>query len=524
MAKRRRSRERTVAAPRRAEAHPAPSPWVERLSTLAIAGLYALVFTKHIQLNAADLGRHLKNGEIILARLAVPTTNEYSYTAPDFPFLNHHWGSGVLLHLVHRVFGFPGLSLFAVVLAVTTFWLFFSVARRESRFEIAGAAALVMLPVIGSRIEIRPEMFSYLWSGVFLSILWRYARGIDSWRMLVLLPLIEVLWVNTHLYFFFGLVLVAAFVVEALLLRRRATALVITGAATALATLANPAGLRGALYPLSIMGNYGYDVVENQPALLLARLINFPPTLYFEVALGALAASWLYAFLADRRESATPSVALLLLSLFVSVLAWTAVRNFALFGWVALVAVSANLRGLREPAWFARRRAVFAPVLLGGLALALVLLHIPYWRGQLAFTGLGVRPGNLEALEFYRTEGLRGPIFNNFNVGSYLIYGLYPQERVFVDNRPEAYPATFFSEVLTPMLRDETRWREADERWHFNVIFFAHKDVALGPEFLERRAHDPAWAPVFADDDLIILVKRDEQNRDVIRRHELQVE
>ena len=531
MAKRRRSRERTVArgsaAPRvatRVAEVGSTSKWPERLSTLAIVGLYALMFAKYIQLNAADLGRHLKNGEIILARLAVPTTNEYSYTVPDFPFLNHHWGSGVVFHLVHRVAGFPGLSVFAVGLATATFWLFFSIARRESRFEIAGAAALVMLPVIGSRIEIRPEMFSYLWSGLFFSILWRHKRGVGSWHALALLPVIEVLWVNTHVYFFFGLVLIAAFLVETLLLRRGPMPFLMAGGATALATCANPAGLRGALYPLSIMGSYGYDVVENQPALLLARLINFPPTLYFEIALGVLAASWLYAFLADREARGTPSVALLLLSLFVSVLAWRAVRNFALFGYVALVAVSVNLRHLPEPAWWARRRAVFGPGLLCGLALVLVLLHVPYWRGQAAFTGLGVRPGNLDALEFYRAEGLRGPIFNNFNVGSYLIYGLYPSERVFVDNRPEAYPAAFFQEELVPMLRDETRWREADDRYHFNVIFFAHQDVALGPEFLDRRAHDPAWAPVFADDDLIILVKRNEQNRGVIERHELQVE
>jgi hypothetical protein len=496
---------------------------VERIGTLVLAGLYGLVFTKYIQLNAADLGRHLRNGEIILARLAVPTTNEYSYTAPDFPFLNHHWASGVIFHLIHRVAGFPGVSLFAIAAAVATFWLFFSVARRESRFEVAAASAIVMLPVIGSRTEIRPEIFSYLWSGVFFAILWRYARGTASGHALVLLPIVEVLWVNTHVYFFVGPVLVAAFLAEELVARRRPRPLLIAGAATVLAMCVNPAGLRGALYPLSIMGNYGFDVVENQPPLLLARHIDFPPTRYFLIAFAVLAASWLYALLFDRRGRPGWPVALLLLSVFVSALAWTAVRNFALFGWIALVAVCANLGDAPVPAW-TRRRGVLVPALLGALALALVLLHVPYWRGQAAYTGIGVRPGNLAALDFYREAGLKGPIFNNFNVGSYLIYGLWPDERVFVDNRPEAYPAAFFHEQLVPMLRDEARWHEADERYRFNVIFFAHQDAALGPEFLARRLHDPEWAPVFADDDLIILVRRNEQNRDVIRQYELQVE
>jgi hypothetical protein len=242
------------------------------------------------------------------------------------------------------------------------------------------------------------------------------------------------------------------------------------------------------------------------------------------IALAVLAASWLFAWLSDRRGHRSPSVALLLLSILVSGLAWTAVRNFALFGWVALVVVCVNLGAAPLPALLMRRGAVLVPALLGGLALVLVLLNVPYWRGQAAFTGIGVRPGNLAALDFYRAEGLRGPIFNNFDVGSYLIYGLYPAERVFVDNRPEAYPASFFQDQLVPMLRDEARWREANDRYRFNVIFFAHQDAALGPEFLARRLRDPEWAPVFADDNLIILVRRNEQNGEVIERNEIGVE
>jgi len=535
VAKRRRSaeraRERRPPVAPRTEPAPAPTPaWLERGSTLAVLALYGLAFAKHIQLNAADLGRHVKNGEIILARLAVPTTNEYSYTAPDFPFLNHHWASGVLFHLVHRLGGFPALSMFAVVVAVVTCWLFYSVARQESRWDVAAVTALVMLPVIASRTEIRPEMFSYLGSGAFFAVLWRWRHGAVSWRALALLPVVEVLWVNLHLYFFLGPILIGAFLVEALILRLRGIGgpdpmpLVTTGAATALATLLNPAGLRGALYPFTVLENYGYDVIENQPVLVLERLMAFAPALYFKIAFALLVASWLWAFFRARRRGEEPSIALLLLSVFVSVVAWRAVRNFTIFGWIALSTVAINLRRLPEPAWLARRRAVLVPVILFALAGVLVLLHVPYWRGQAAYTGLGLRPGNLAALDFYRSAGLRGPIFNNFDIGSYLIYGLYPAERVFVDNRPEAYPAAFFQDEVRPIQRDEARWREAEDRYGFNVIFFSHQEHALGKEFILRRVADPAWAVVFIDESNIILAKRNEQNREVIQRYEVDPE
>ncbi|PJE69283.1 hypothetical protein COU96_00565, partial [Candidatus Shapirobacteria bacterium CG10_big_fil_rev_8_21_14_0_10_38_14] len=43
-----------------------------------------------------DLGRHIKLGEIIWQTKKVPVMNLFSYTHPDFPTLDHHWGSQVI--------------------------------------------------------------------------------------------------------------------------------------------------------------------------------------------------------------------------------------------------------------------------------------------------------------------------------------------------------------------------------------------------------------------------------------------
>ena len=93
---------------------------------------------------------------------------------------------------------------------------------------------------------------------------------------------------------------------------------------------------------------------------------------------------------------------------------------------------------------------------------ALVCSHhlLDLWRRSRRFRH---RPegGYLAALRFLRTEQLRGPIFNNFDVGGYLIYSLYPRERVYVDNRPEAYPATFFAEITFHSWWNDVQWRLA---------------------------------------------------------------
>jgi len=74
--------------------------------------------------STADLGRHLKNGEMILSGTHdVFSKNFYSYTNTDYPVLNHHWGSGVIFFCVKKYFGFEGLGFFCLFLTLAAFFI-----------------------------------------------------------------------------------------------------------------------------------------------------------------------------------------------------------------------------------------------------------------------------------------------------------------------------------------------------------------------------------------------------------------
>ena len=57
-----------------------------------------------------DLGRHLLLGQIISETHHVPDTNYLTYTHPDFPFVNHHWLSEVILYRLHNLIGLNALG------------------------------------------------------------------------------------------------------------------------------------------------------------------------------------------------------------------------------------------------------------------------------------------------------------------------------------------------------------------------------------------------------------------------------
>src|SRR3989338_2810132 len=53
----------------------------------------------------ADIGRHIGLGEIIWETKEVPKVNLLSFTAPDFPFVNHHWLSEVIFYGIYSLGG-----------------------------------------------------------------------------------------------------------------------------------------------------------------------------------------------------------------------------------------------------------------------------------------------------------------------------------------------------------------------------------------------------------------------------------
>lgn len=496
------------------------SSWTyfEATTTALILAVYGVLIAHPIDLTVGDLGRHLKNGELVVRNGLIADANLFSYTHPDHPFINHHWGSGAVFYLIEQAAGFAGLSVAFVALSAVTLWLFLKVATRSSSFPLAALMAVLCLPILITRHEIRPELFSYLLSGLFLFILTGYQQHKFSFRALYGLPVLQICWVNLHIYFFIGIFLVAAFFCEAVIMefRRRGAGppsqskgLAVILLLTLLASCINPAGLSGALYPLFIMRGYEFPVIENfSVATILRANYIFLPLKYFLIILAALAASWVYVSVKDRSRI---SFANLLLTLFFTAIAWWGIRNFALFAYFALPVAAANFKQLlAQSTERTARSQIRTAVTLAGAAIFLLALSPVYFLGGgRGGFGLGLAEGTRAAAEFWHRQNLQGPIYNDFDVGGYLAYFLYPQQRLFVDNRPEAYPSAFFRDDYFPLQQNEDRWMRRSPEFGFNAIVFNHRARSIASEqFIVRRVLDPAWAPVYFDKYLIIFVKR----------------
>ena len=495
--------------------------------TLILVIFYGSFFTHRITLVTSDLGRHLENGKLFFQDWRIIGTNFYSYTEPEFPVVNHHWGSGALLYAIWKLSGFFGVQFFVIALNIAAFLISFFLARKHVGAGLAAFLAVLIIPILGTRTELRPESMSYLFMMLFFLTLVRFRDNPSRlYRGLFLLPLLELLWVNSHIYFFLGPLFVLAFLFEAMIvggLRGNVKKLAIIYLATSAATLINPFGIRGALAPFTILRQYGYRLVENQSVWFLEKLMTDASFGIYKFALVLLCASFIIRMIWQlhnkRSEIGEPFIALLCLGIGVSVMACLQIRNFALFGFMALPILAENIGAIFRVSLekYKQHSAIAAFVFL--LLVFLITISgalssiFPYWQEF----GLGLESGDAASIEFFQREHLHGPLFNNYDIGGYLIFYLFPRERVFVDNRPEAYSVDFFEKMYIPMQESAEKWQENLERFGFNVIFFSYHDMTpWAQKFLVDRVNDLAWVPVFADKRVIIFLRNIPENKSVI--------
>ena len=124
------------------------SKWYPYAVSALLALYIILLHTKTISFVTADLGRHLKNGELLVSSGTILHTNFYSYTEPDFPVVTHHWGSGAIFYLIWKLSGFEGLTLWYAIASGISVFFIFDASRRISNVSFSVVSLLLAIPLI----------------------------------------------------------------------------------------------------------------------------------------------------------------------------------------------------------------------------------------------------------------------------------------------------------------------------------------------------------------------------------------
>jgi hypothetical protein len=378
------------------------------------------------------------------------------------------------------------------------------------------------------RIDLRPEILSFLFTALTFYILDKFEK--NNSKLIYLLPLISLIWVNSHIYFPVGIFLQLIFLADLFFkkfvqknknqdLFKKLKILTSTTVISMAACLLNPNLLKGALYPFTIFSNYGVTITENQTIFTLQNIGFKDSNFLFYFIAGFIVLVSIYVSLWRK-----PNFKNIILSLLGLALATQSIRGFPYLVLISLPAVLQN---------FNYNKTNILIKIINGIVILLIFGEaIFYLNGNyypLSYlqntASLNLVADGKPALDFLLKSNLPQPLFNNFDIGSYVIYRAYPKYKVFIDGRPEAYPASFFENTYLPMQENYSLFKQEEKKYKFKTVIFSITDQNPRTiNFLSLITKDPNWKTVFLDQFMIILVRNDfAQNIEAVKLDSLSI-
>jgi hypothetical protein len=448
-------------------------------------------------LRDAGIGWHICTGQLILGTHSIPHTDPFSSTMQGKPWYAWEWLFDAVVGIAHHLAGLNGVVFFsALVIALTFALLLRRMLARGTNLPVAILVLLLAVAASSVHLFARPHVLSWLFTIVWWEILERFEDDGQTVNLLWL-PILTLLWVNVHGGFLVGFVLLAIYFASAMMQRiatvddeggglaQRVKALALAGVLSFAASFANPYG-----YRLHI---HIYRYLTDR--FLMDHIDEFLSPNFHGMGQKCFAVLVLLALIAAAMAHRKVGLSHLLVMLFAIYAGLYAARNIPvsaiLLGLTVAPLVSAWLSGIagnRDLAggvrWlagridsFGIRMAALDSNLRGHLwpAATVVLgLWVCGHGGRLA--GARVMDAHFDgarfpvgAVDFLQRNGTREPVFCPDRWGGYLIYRLYPQAQVAVDDRHDFYGTEFLKRYLK-IVHGEPGWESELEGMHVGWV------------------------------------------------------
>lgn len=495
----------------------------------------------------SDTWWHLRAGQWIVENRAVPQVDPFSYTRLGQPWHYPGWLVEVPMNWIFQALGPGGLNLWTACMVTLTF-LFVWKTLRGGVFLRAFAIVLAAV-TSGVYWAARPYLVTFLLTAVYFWILesyrWRMddsqpGASINAVKRLWWLPVLMLIWVNSHGGFAVGFILwgvywfddvlrwaLQAFRVHLSAFSRetgddgrrmaddstshtvQSTAyssrtafyrLTLVGVLMIVAVCLNPSGPVMLAYPfktVSIGALQEYIQEWQSPDFHLRSAQPFIWLLIF--TFGAVGIS--------RRRLALTDFLIFSGFTYLSLLAW---RNVALFAVVVPATLARHAAPLLDAlgrrvgfygASVARPRG-FRKWLNGALLVLLVLATLvkagadfPAEVNEKAFR----KTMPVDAVAYLQKQDLPGRLFNSYNWGGYLLWHL-PQYPVFIDGRTDLYNDEVISQWLQ-VVRSEPGWQDVLEQWDVRLVLVEPSLPLAG------QLSAAGWQLVYADDVAVVYLK-----------------
>jgi hypothetical protein len=456
----------------------------------------------------------------------------FSWTPTDPTWIYNTCLGSIVVYLFYHFMGGIGLWLFQWLIFGGIFLAFYLFLRLiNQRLDITSVTIIAVIGIACSAScdFYKPELFSALlfcWT----ALIFFYIKIKRIKYLFYLYPLIFLLWVNLHGAFIVGLVFLALALAGEILNRiffpreslttldlvHFGGACVLSGAAT----LLNPYGINylTSLFPtiMSAMGSESYSGPYDKIIVAYKSLWPYLKNIsihFFYINITAwvmtltiLSILILFIYEWIKKKSFDFTLLILTLALYWKGMQTGRASYFFLFTafFVFFHLLIYRLKFKDIPG----RATIFSLLFFVFLFIGLSFFTIRYSGGNHWF-GSGVESyAPVEEVEFLKKVKLQGPIFNDYLIGGYLAWALYPDYKVFIDPRGGLYRNQVLSDYMEFAHKELTREDidKFNEKYPFKIAIIHYSEMPLIFRILSAGRED--WRLLYFGSNAAVIVHK----------------
>jgi hypothetical protein len=473
--------------------------------------------TSLFPINNYDIWWHLKTGEYIVSESSIPGTDIYSFTAEGNSWITHEWLAELIFFAVYSAGGLNSLIIFKVFMAIlVAFILLVNIYKRDYKNLLIYILLAAAISIGSYRLFIRPHIFTYLFLATLtVSIFSPGYFHRNKFITLLAIPLLFLLWANIHSGFIIGLgvywIIAIGAAIENKLDKSESRysfteslrTILLPPAVATLAALINPNGIKAFVYPFLLASD---PVLKNAIAEMVSPFEILSTEKFYWFLLIVVICFAVYGLIRNLKKR--PAISLILLIGIISGL--MSIRNsyeFAILTMAALTATSGTIP-----------RRYFWP---GFLATLIFVVSLGFYASSYINNTRGIKLGIGEdfpqgAAGFLEGINYSGKIYAPLGWGSYLIWSVWPEVKVFIDGRLLVYGAD---------LLNKYHYIRQDEPGSLEMLAGYGTEAVMVPIGQERWrirnavALSPDWQLCYYDDNSVVFLMKNDHNREWLEQY-----
>lgn len=475
---------------------------------IAVIGVCAISIRA---LTNSDIWLWLRVGKLISETGNFPQTDTLSHTAYGREWIVHGWGFGVLVYQIYKTAGEWGLTALRLIISLAVAITLIKRAELlKSRFQFSALTVLIGFLIISPAWMLRPHLLGNLYICLLLLILALYKKGRKN--AVFFIPILTLLWANTHASLPIAFILILTFIGSELLenLLRKSNSLKIDPPAsecklaiiTALSFLTsfiNPYNIKIYKYFFKIGSTVKQNVLEWLP---LAAFFTWETSQYFLIFLAVYSLILIITAVLDSKQVSYFEIVLTLISFYLSL---SALRHIVIAFIILVPFLAKNITILFHK--FLKTKSARKLTALITTTILLLLTYKPLVGLLEGSIGVSRNIISTESLQFVKDNAPKGKVYNHFNFGSTILWEL-PQYKTFIDGRVDMFVPDIYQEWLA-VAQQNKGWENVLQKYDVGWIIFPTSKITPG---LEQKVNSGNWCLVFWDDSASIILNKEKNS------------